>query len=105
MQVRNGWRPHGRRLDQPAAPSKNGRFFVQPMGSTSIIVDKNKPSIHDAPIDSITGLLEESQGDIILATIFIANELLFVDRHQSHIRFRFSFLDDRGHIRIEEWLN
>src|SRR6202453_509493 len=35
MQVRNGWRPSGRRLGQPAAPSKNGRFFVQPMGSTS----------------------------------------------------------------------
>ena len=35
MQVRNGWRPSGRRSNQPAAPSKNGRFFVQPMGSTS----------------------------------------------------------------------
>src|ERR1700733_44636 len=35
MQVRNGWRPSGRRLGQPAALSKNGRFFVQPMGSTS----------------------------------------------------------------------
>src|ERR1700676_2112766 len=35
MQVRNGWRPSGRRSDQPAAPSKNGRNFVQPMGSTS----------------------------------------------------------------------
>jgi hypothetical protein len=36
MQVRNGWRPSGRRSDQPAAPSKNGRNFVQPMGSTSV---------------------------------------------------------------------
>ena len=36
MQVRNGWRPSGRRSDQPAALSKNGRFFVQPMGSTSL---------------------------------------------------------------------
>src|SRR5450432_2502367 len=36
MQVRNGRRPSGRRLAQPAAPSKNGRFFVQPMGSTSV---------------------------------------------------------------------
>jgi hypothetical protein len=35
MQVRNGRRPHGRLLGQPAAPSKNGRVFVQPMGSTS----------------------------------------------------------------------
>src|SRR6202163_5010946 len=35
MQVRNGWRPSGRRSVQAAAPSKNGRFFVQPMGSTS----------------------------------------------------------------------
>jgi len=35
-QARNGWRPHGRRLGQPAAPSKNGRNFVQTMGSTSI---------------------------------------------------------------------
>src|ERR1700719_2400392 len=34
-QVRNGWRPHGRRLGQPAAPSKDCRFFVQTMGSTS----------------------------------------------------------------------
>jgi hypothetical protein len=42
MQVRNGWRPSGRRSDQPAAPSKNGRNFVQPMGSTS-----------DATIDTI----------------------------------------------------
>ena len=36
MQVRNGWRPHGRLLGQPARPSKNRRFFVQPMGSTSV---------------------------------------------------------------------
>src|ERR1700674_886421 len=35
MQARNGWRPHGRRLGRPAAPSKDCRFFVQPMGSTS----------------------------------------------------------------------
>src|SRR6266404_6596713 len=35
MQVRNGWRPSGRRSGQPAAPSKNGRNFVQLMGSTS----------------------------------------------------------------------
>ena len=35
MQVRNGWRPHGRLLDQPAALSKNGRFFVQPNRTTS----------------------------------------------------------------------
>ena len=35
MQARNGWRPHGRRLGQPAAPSKDGRNFVQTMGSTS----------------------------------------------------------------------
>src|ERR1700688_2590099 len=35
MQVRNGWRPSGRLRGQPAAPSKNGRNFVQLMGSTS----------------------------------------------------------------------
>jgi hypothetical protein len=35
IQVRNGWRPHGRRLGQPAAPSKDARNFVQTMGSTS----------------------------------------------------------------------
>jgi hypothetical protein len=35
MQVRNGWRPHGRLLGQPATPSKDCRFFVQTMGSTS----------------------------------------------------------------------
>src|ERR1700689_3829313 len=35
MQVRNGWRTSGSLRGQPAAPSKNGRFFVQPMGSTS----------------------------------------------------------------------
>src|ERR1700677_4829618 len=35
MQVRNGWRPSGRRLSQPATPSKNGRLFVQLMGPTS----------------------------------------------------------------------
>ena len=35
IQARNGWRPHGRRLGQPASPSKDGRNFVQTMGSTS----------------------------------------------------------------------
>jgi putative transposase len=35
IQARNGWRPHGRLLGQPAAPSKDCRFFVQTMGSTS----------------------------------------------------------------------
>src|SRR5579864_3937646 len=35
IQARNGWRPHGRRLGQPAAPSKDCRNFVQTMGSTS----------------------------------------------------------------------
>src|ERR1700682_4794292 len=35
MQARNGWRPHGRLLCQPATPSKDCRFFVQPMGSPS----------------------------------------------------------------------
>jgi hypothetical protein len=34
MQVRNGWRPHRRHLTQPAL-SKDDRFFVQTMGSTS----------------------------------------------------------------------
>jgi hypothetical protein len=39
MQVRNGWRPHGRLLDhQPAALSKDGRFFVQPTGTTSQVL-------------------------------------------------------------------
>ena len=35
IQARNGWRPHGRRLGQPASPSKDARNFVQTMGSTS----------------------------------------------------------------------
>jgi len=35
IQARNGWRPYGRRLGQPATPSKDGRNFVQTMGSTS----------------------------------------------------------------------
>jgi hypothetical protein len=36
MQVRNGWRPHGRLLvKQPAALSKDCRFFVQPTRTTS----------------------------------------------------------------------
>jgi len=35
IQARNGWRPSGRRLGQPAAPSKDYRIFVQTMGSTS----------------------------------------------------------------------
>ena len=34
-QVRNGWRPHGRLLGQPASPSKDTSNFVQTMGSTS----------------------------------------------------------------------
>ena len=37
IQARNGWRPHGRRLGQPATPSKDGRIFVQTMGSTSSV--------------------------------------------------------------------
>src|SRR5579864_939222 len=41
MQVRNGWRPHGRLLGQPAAPSKNGRTFVQTMGSTSNVTARS----------------------------------------------------------------
>ena len=36
IQARNGWRPHGRRLGQPATPSKDARNFVQTMGSTSM---------------------------------------------------------------------
>ena len=37
MQVRNGMAASsGRRLDQPATPSKTSCFFVQTMGSTSI---------------------------------------------------------------------
>src|SRR5579864_6838880 len=35
IQARNGWRPSGRRLGQPATPSKDCRIFVQTMGSTS----------------------------------------------------------------------
>src|SRR5579863_2312222 len=42
MQVRNGWRPHGRLLgQQPAALSKNGRFFVQPTRTTSELQRRN----------------------------------------------------------------
>ena len=37
IQARNGWRPHGRRLGQPAAPSKDRRFFVQTTRTTSDI--------------------------------------------------------------------
>jgi hypothetical protein len=37
MQVRNGWRPHRRHLTQPASLSKDDRFFVQMMGSTSFV--------------------------------------------------------------------
>ena len=37
IQARNGWRPHGRRLGQPAAPSKDRRFFVQTTRTTSEI--------------------------------------------------------------------
>src|ERR1700691_1369307 len=35
IQARNGRRPQGRLLDQPAAPSKDSQNFVQTMGSTS----------------------------------------------------------------------
>ncbi len=37
IQARNGWRPHGRRLGQPAAPSKDRRFFVQTTRTTSLM--------------------------------------------------------------------
>ncbi len=37
IQARNGWRPHGRRLGQPAAPSKDRRFFVQTTRTTSLV--------------------------------------------------------------------
>src|SRR6202140_1270007 len=36
IQARNGWRPSGRPLGQPATPSKDSRIFVQTMGSTSL---------------------------------------------------------------------
>jgi hypothetical protein len=35
IQARSGWRPSGRLPYQPAPPSKDDRFFVQTMGSTS----------------------------------------------------------------------
>src|SRR5436305_5782401 len=35
MQVRNEWRLYRRHLTRPASPSKDDRFFVQTMGSTS----------------------------------------------------------------------
>src|SRR5580658_4107515 len=47
IQVRNGWRPHGRRLTQPARPSKDSCFFVQTMGSTSTL--DRKKAVNDAP--------------------------------------------------------
>jgi len=37
MQVRNGWRLDRHLLTQPASPSKDRRFFVQTMGSTSLL--------------------------------------------------------------------
>ena len=40
IQARNGWRLHGRRLGQPASPSKDARYFVQTMGSTSYSASK-----------------------------------------------------------------
>ena len=43
-QARNGWRPHGRLLSQPAAPSKDRQNFVQTMGSTSVPRCWNPPS-------------------------------------------------------------
>ena len=45
MQVRNGWRPHRRHLTQPASLSKDDRFFVQTMGSTSHASDANFSAI------------------------------------------------------------
>jgi hypothetical protein len=42
MQVRNGRRPHGRLLaQQPAALSKDCRFFVQPTRTTSDLSKKD----------------------------------------------------------------
>ena len=35
IQARNGWRPFGPPPGHPAAPSKDGQNFVQPLGSTS----------------------------------------------------------------------
>jgi hypothetical protein len=46
IQARNGWRPHGRLLGQPATPSKDRRNFVQTMGSTSPM----KPAICNSKI-------------------------------------------------------
>ena len=42
IQARNGWRPHGRRLGQPAAPSKDRRFFVQTTRTTSFFATQQK---------------------------------------------------------------
>ena len=63
MQVRNGWRPHGRLLDhQPAALSKDGRFFVQPTGTTSAHTSR---TLHKLSIErhrgQITVLVDDQQ--------------------------------------------
>ena len=51
-QVRNGGRLHRRFLRQPAAPSKDCRFFVQPMGSTSEITLIGSPVVRRLRADS-----------------------------------------------------
>jgi hypothetical protein len=66
MQVRNGWRPHRRHLTQPASLSKDDRFFVQTMGSTStqLLVLKRPPIIkHGRAIEFevISALFDQSR--------------------------------------------
>src|SRR6266446_9913986 len=45
MQARNGGRPLGRLLDQPAALSKDCRFFVQPSRTTSATTAEPAPPV------------------------------------------------------------
>src|SRR5271169_4543933 len=56
MQVRNGWRPHGRLLDQqPAALSKDCRFFVQPTRTTSVAIFRSWPEAANRRLSATTG--------------------------------------------------
>ncbi len=47
--------------------------------------DKSRSSIHNAPIDSIVGRLEDSKGEVVLGVIFFGDELLFEDQEQTDI--------------------
>ena len=89
-QARNGWRPHGRLLSQPAAPSKDRQNFVQTMGSTSHqVVDHAVQyvdgKIHTNGLENFWSLLKRG-----LSGTYISVEPFHLFRYLDEQSFRYN---------------